>query len=56
MSSENRTGTQPGPDAARRQSGNGKRPEEPVPAGRKALERALSEAGKSLEDLTRQIG
>ncbi|MFI7615767.1 hypothetical protein ACIBP6_31550 [Nonomuraea terrae] len=37
----------------RRPSGNGRRTQEPVPAGRKALEQALSKAGMSLEDLTR---
>ncbi|GAA3670393.1 hypothetical protein GCM10022224_038250 [Nonomuraea antimicrobica] len=32
------------------------RPQEPKPAGRKALEQALLEAGKDLEDLTRPRG
>jgi len=47
MSSADRNA--PGHDAAKRR----KRPEpEHKPAGRQALERALSESGKALEDLT----
>ncbi|MEV0388654.1 hypothetical protein [Nonomuraea sp. NPDC050643] len=36
-----------------RDAGHEERPAEPKPAGRQALERALSEAGKDLKDLTR---
>ncbi|SDL83416.1 hypothetical protein SAMN05421874_13043 [Nonomuraea maritima] len=41
------------PKNDRRPSGNNRRPAEPVPAGRKALEQALSKAGMNLEDLVR---
>ncbi|MEV4107813.1 hypothetical protein [Nonomuraea sp. NPDC049695] len=48
--------TQPAPDAApntaRRRGRRGEPPPKPKPAGMKALEQALSKAGKELKDLT----
>ncbi|MEV0233770.1 hypothetical protein [Nonomuraea sp. NPDC050786] len=43
---------QPAPDAARRRGRRGEPPPKPKPAGMKALEQALAEAGKELKDLT----
>jgi hypothetical protein len=51
-----KTGTKPLLDAARRaaqpKEETGGHPKEPKPAGQEALEQALSESGKDLEDLT----
>ncbi|NBE96620.1 MULTISPECIES: hypothetical protein [Nonomuraea] len=47
-----KTDTEPRLDAAKRPARRAARPEEPKPAGRKALEQALLEAGKELKDLT----
>jgi hypothetical protein len=46
-----KTDTKPLLDAVRRPAQRRESPEEPKPAGRKALEQALSEAGKELKDL-----
>ncbi|SEG79663.1 hypothetical protein SAMN05444920_104734 [Nonomuraea solani] len=43
----------PDQNAPKTETTHDERPAEPKPAGRHALERALSEAGKDLEDLTR---
>jgi hypothetical protein len=43
---------QPRPGAARRPGKRGEPPPKPKPAGMKALEQALSKAGKELKDLT----
>ncbi|MEV4168115.1 hypothetical protein [Nonomuraea sp. NPDC049709] len=48
-----KTDSKPRQDAGRRPAERGPRPAPPKPAGRMALEQALSEAGKDLEDLTR---
>ncbi|MFI9595718.1 hypothetical protein [Nonomuraea sp. NPDC052265] len=47
-----KTDTKPRLDAARRPAKAGRTPSEHKPAGQAALEQALSQAGKDLEDLT----
>ncbi|MFI7633986.1 hypothetical protein [Nonomuraea sp. NPDC049400] len=44
--------TRPRPGDGRRRGRRGEPPPEPKPAGMKALEQALSKAGKELKDLT----